>query len=106
MLDIALEVINKYGKSKISEPARAKTKAKVEYILKLEYDSEFYSTKFDHEIYSLVGKYSDGSGMGLGTRDHEWYFSDRLDAESAKSRLEDRLGKKVSTWIRTAPVED
>lgn len=94
------------GELTVGEPARAKQKTKVEYVLKLEYDGEYFSSSFDNQLYSTVGKYSDGSGMGFGTRDHEWYFSDRLDAESAKSRLDDKFGKKVSTWIRIVPVEN
>ena len=76
------------GELVASEPARA---TKTQYMLELSYDSENINWReLDNKIYSVVGRYSDGSGMDITSRvrDHDWYFDNKSDAEAAKSRLQ------------------
>jgi hypothetical protein len=49
----------------------------------------FTSPKMEHvdeELHDLLGR-SDSSGSGMGTRDHQWQFATRREAEAAEEQV-------------------
>jgi hypothetical protein len=61
----------------------------------------------DRQLFKLVGKWSDGSGMTMvgpdaGVRDHDWLFATRAPALKALARV--RTLKTVKS-VLTGPIE-
>jgi hypothetical protein len=61
----------------------------VTYYVQITYDGKHYP-KYDDKIINKLN-YSDASGLGLGERDHCWYFYTEANAKAflkkAKSKL-------------------
>lgn len=43
--------------------------------------------KIDDKLREITGKYSDSSGAGFGTRDHQYWFDTYDEAKEAHERL-------------------
>jgi hypothetical protein len=52
--------------------AKKKTRKKITFDVNASYDAQYYPEK-DGQLEKIVGRSSNGSGMGMGERDLSWY---------------------------------
>lgn len=62
-------------------------KRKKEYVVHVAYADKYYR-RYDDVLEDLVGKDSDGSGLGMGTRDMDWAFDSVKAAIQAAERID------------------
>lgn len=70
------------------------------YYFSVSYDIQYYP-ELDDKLEKLVGRHSDGSGMGMGERDISWYLSSKkrvLEVFSRISPLKQVRDFNISKW--------
>jgi hypothetical protein len=57
------------------------------WILYVQYPSNMYFLGWDHKIENFLKRNSDGSGMGMGVRDMDFYYKSKKAAMNASKKL-------------------
>jgi hypothetical protein len=77
-----------------------KPKNKYEYKVLVTYPADYYFDKeYDYKLRAIVGRYSDGSGMGMGVRDCNWYFKTLKGAKNTLNRIKKAKLKGVKVKL-------
>ncbi len=65
-----------------------------------------YNSEVDAKLYKAAGRSSDGSGCGMGERDHDWEFTNKSAADKCVKNLKKLKLEGLRVSVREDSYDD